>query len=99
MRNEEIKAPGNLPIARQHAALTKIITDEPETGTWLNPKYAEQEIGRELRNMENREAHGSDGIPGESYKETGKWEIAPIAKIMNKIKEGEKYRETGTMAT
>ena len=34
--------------------------------------------------MEN----GTDGIPGEAYKATRKWASRPIARIMNKIKEG-----------
>ena len=67
-RGGEIQVPENLQIARQQATHTKIITEEPETDTWLNQEYADQDIGRELRNMANRKAHGRDDIPGEVYK-------------------------------
>ena len=83
----EIQAPENLQIATQQAMLTNIITEEPETETWPNQEYAEQAIGRELRNTAKRKEHGSDGIPGEEYEAERKWTIAHIARIMNKINE------------
>ena len=55
---------------RQHAGITQITKEEPETAPWLNQDYAEQAIGREIRNLESRKAHGNDGVPGEAYKET-----------------------------
>ena len=56
----------DLQTIRQHAAPTKRMQDEPETETWINQEYAE------VRNLENREAHGCEGIPGEAYKSTKK---------------------------
>ena len=44
----------DLQAALQQAALTKIIQEEHETETWLNREYAEQDIGRELRNIAKR---------------------------------------------
>ena len=38
-------------------------------------------------------------MTGEAYKATGKWEIAPIAKIMNKIKERQAIPENWTNGT
>ena len=68
----------------------------PETETLLNQEYDEQDIGRELRNIANRKAHGSDGIPGEAYKATSKWATEHITRIMNAIKTGRKIPENWT---
>ena len=46
--------------------------------------------------MANRKAHGRDGIPGDAYKATRRWAIAPITQIMNKIKEGQALPENWT---
>ena len=75
----------------------RIITEEPETETWRNQEYAERDIDGELRNLTNRKAHGSDGIPVEAYKATSKWTIAPIAEIMHQIKEGQAIPENWTI--
>ena len=74
---EEMHIAEDIQLIRQHAALTMKIQEEPDTETWLNQEYDEQDIGRELRSLPNRKAHGSDGIPGEAYKATRTWEIKP----------------------
>ena len=69
--------------------------EEPEIETWRNQVYEEQDIDRELRNLANRKAHGNGGIPGESYEATRQWAIAPITKITNLIKMGDRYQKDG----
>ena len=91
--NEEIHVPDPLQIIRQQATITKIITEEQDKETWLNQEYTEQDIARELRKLTNRQARGCDGIPGETYKATRKRAIAPIAKIMNELKEWQEIPE------
>ena len=78
-----------MQITRQPDMINKIISEEPETETWINQEYSEQDIGKELRNLANRIAHVGEGIPGDAYKAPRKWEIAPITKIANRIKEGQ----------
>ena len=85
----------DLPPTPQREELTKITQEEPETGTRINQEYAEQEIGRELRNLASRKANGSDGIPGEALKATRKWPITPITRIMGAVKQEIQYRKTG----
>ena len=58
----------DIQLIRQKAALSKIIHEEPDPETWPSQEYGEQDIGREPRNLSNRKAHGSVGIPGEAYK-------------------------------
>ena len=65
----------DLQTIRKQAELTKIIQEEPDTETWIDQEYAERDIGPELRNLTNGKANGSDGIPGEAYKETREWAI------------------------
>ena len=96
---EITKPPENLHGIRQQEELTRITKAEPEIETWLIQDYKEQDIGRELRNLENREAHGNDGIPGEEYKATRQWAIKPITKIMNLIKNGRPIPERWTEGT
>ena len=92
-----MKIDEDIRLIRQQAALTKIIQEEPDTETWLNREYDEQDIGRELRNLANRKAHGGDGIPGEAYKAARTWAIKPITTITNSIKTGGKYLKIGHM--
>ena len=54
----------------------------------MHQDYKEQDIDRGIRNLERRKAPGNDGIPGEAYKATRQWEIKPITRIMNLIKDG-----------
>ena len=58
--------PESLIEIRHRASLTRIIAEEPDTETWINQAYAEQDIGVEIRNLANRGSHGNDGIPGEA---------------------------------
>ena len=74
---EEMHIDEDMQLIRQQAALTKIIQEEPDTETWRNQEYDEQDIGRELRNLENRKAHGSAGIKGEAYIATRAWALNP----------------------
>ena len=67
----------DLQPIRQQAVLTKITQEEPDTETWRNQEYDAPDIDRELRNLANRKAHGSDGIPGEAYEATRKWATKP----------------------
>ena len=70
--------------------------EEPHIETWPNQDYEGQDIDIELRKLANRKAHGTDGIPGEAYKETGQWAVAPITKITNLIKKtGDLYQKDG----
>ena len=94
---EEMQIDEALRLTRQQEALRKIIQEEPDAETWLNSEYDEQDIGREIRNLANRKAHGSDGIPGEAYKATRTWAIKHITKIKNAIKTGGKYLKIGHM--
>ena len=73
---------------RQKASLTQITKEEPEAETWISQEYAEQDIGREIRNLPRRKAHGNDGIPGEAYKATRQWATKPITPITNLVKNG-----------
>ena len=73
--------------------------EEPEIETWHRQDYKEQDIDRTLGNLSNRKAHGGDGIPGEAYKETRQWEVKPIAKITNLIKNGRPIPERWTDRT
>ena len=82
MGNRGDASQGSLQTIRQKAAPTKIIKEEHETETWIRQEYAEQDIGRELRNLASRKSHGSDG---EAYQATRKWAVAPITRIMNAI--------------
>ena len=75
--NGEMRVNEDLQLIRQQAALTKIIQEEPEKETRLNQEYDEQDIGRELRKLSNRKAHGSDGILGEACRATRKWATKP----------------------
>ena len=59
MGEEEMHIGEDLQLIRQHAAPAKIIQEEPEAETWQNQEYDERGIGRELRNLENRKAHGA----------------------------------------
>ena len=59
--NEDLKK-----ISEQER-LTKLTTKETEIETWQNHDYAGLDIDGELRELANRKAHGSDGIPGEEY--------------------------------
>merc|ERR1712112_393396 len=77
----------------------KIIQEEQDTEIWRNQEYDEQDIGRELRNLSNRKAHGSDGIPGEAYKATRVWAIKPIEKSTNAIKTGQQIPENWTQGS
>ena len=88
-----------LQTIRQHASITKITQLEPETETWINQEYAEQDIDRRLRGLANRKAHGCDGIPGKEYNATRKWEIAPITRIVGAIKTGHTIPENWTNGT
>ena len=74
---EEMRIKGDLQSIRRQAALAMIMQGEPETETCLNQEYAGQEIGRELRNLANRKARGSERIPGEAYEATRKSGIKP----------------------
>ena len=56
----DIQVPGNLKIARQKATLSKIITEDPETQTWINQEYDGPGVDRELRNLAIKTAPGSD---------------------------------------
>ena len=67
---EEMRIDGDLQLIRKQTVLTKIAQEEPDAETRLNQEYDEQDIGRELRSVANRKAHGSDGIPGKAYKAT-----------------------------
>ena len=80
---EEMHIGDDIQLIRQQSALAKIIQEEPDAETWLSREYDEQDIDRELRNLSNRKAHGSDGVPGEAYKATRTWAIKPITKIAN----------------
>ena len=91
---EEMQIGEGIQLIRQQEALAKIIQEEPETETWRNQEYDEQDIGREIRNLSGRKAHGSDGIPGDAYKATRKWATKPITRITNATKQG-KYPKTG----
>ena len=66
----------------------KIITEAPETETWISQEYTEQDIARALRNLAKRKAPVSDGIPCEEYREASKWPITPAARILGNIKGG-----------
>ena len=75
--------------------MNKIIQEEPDTETWISQGYDEQDLERELRNLANRKAHGSDGIPGEAYKETRTWATKPEQKSRTPLKQGGKYPKPG----
>ena len=91
--------PGNLYEIRKQAGLTQIMREEPESETWLNQDYKEQDIDRELGNLANRKAHGNGGVPGEAYKETRQWAITPVTKITNLIKNGRPIPDRWTEGT
>ena len=63
MGKEEMHMGEDIQSIRRQAGLAKISQEDPETETWPNQEYDEQDIGRELRNLANRKAHGIDGIP------------------------------------
>ena len=86
---DEIQTAESLKKLRKQARLPRIITAEPDTGTWFNQEYTEKDIDVDLRNLANRKAHWGDGIPGAEYKETRKWAVRPITGIMNKIENGQ----------
>ena len=86
---EEMQIDEDIRLIRQQEALTKIIQEEPDAEKWLDREYDEQDIGRELRNLANRKAHGSDGIPGEAYKSTRTWAIKHITKSRTPSKQEE----------
>ena len=85
---ETMKISENVREIRQRDSLTHIIQEEPETETWINQAYTEQDVDREIRNLSDRKAHGNDGIPGDAHKETRQWEIKTITKIAHLVKEG-----------
>ena len=70
-----MKISENLREIRLQDILTQIIQDEPETETWINQAYAEQDIDREIWNLSDIKARGDGGIPGDAYKATRQWEI------------------------
>ena len=45
--NEELRVEEDIQTIRQQAALTKIIREEPGTETWIDQKYAGQDIGQD----------------------------------------------------
>ena len=53
---------------RHQANMPQITKEEPDTETWINQDYADQDIGREIMDLARRKLHGNDGIPGEAYK-------------------------------
>ena len=67
----------NLHGIPQQANLAQVIEEEHEAETWANQEFTELDIGREIRKLPNRKAHGNDGIPGESYKATRQWAVKP----------------------
>ena len=92
MRTDE-----DLQLARQQEAIAKTIQEEPETETWINQEYGEQDIDRELRNLENQKAHGSDGGNRRRIQRNPKMGNKTITRIANSIKTGQKFLKTGHM--
>ena len=95
MEKETMRKIDNLTEIRQRAKLTMVVSEEPDTETWINQAYAEQEIDTEISNLANRKANGNGRIPGEEYKATAQWATEPITGIMNQIKDGHTITEAG----
>ena len=74
---------------RHKSRLRNLTQKEPHIYTWLTIAYANRDIGKFLTALKNNKPHGIDGIPGETYKELRTRIAILIAKIMNKIKNGE----------
>ena len=97
MGKGEIKISENIRTIREQSKLTRLVSEDPEIETWLNQEYTDHDIEDELRKLETRKAHGSDGIPGDAYKTARKWAHALTSKIMNDVKIDQKYQKDGLM--
>ena len=80
---------------RQQARITRITADEPDTETWLNQAYAEQDSGAGIRNLANRKLHGNDGIPGGHIKTRGNGQSDQLQELRTKSKMDNHHPETG----
>ena len=61
---------------------------EPEIAEWRDKDYKAQDTDGELRFLANGKSDGSDGIPGESYKDTRARAIRPIIRVTDDINAG-----------
>ena len=60
---------------------------------WLVDAYTEREIAQVVKQLQNNKAHGTDGIPGEVYKELTTQLTKPLTSIRDIIGNREKLPE------
>ena len=81
---------------RQNAKLTQMLDKNPHIKYWLTADYTEKEIRNTINKLKNNKAHGSDGIPAETYKALSPWTTGTITNMMNLLKNGAEMPEEWT---